>query len=209
MFTGLVQDTSRVARFERDASSECWNLWVETQLKTDSWNIGDSVANNGVCLTFVAKETSRVLFQVGPETLKVSNFSGLKLGQGVHLETSLKMGDPLGGHWVSGHVDTTARLLRRVPGHDVLTLSFSLEGPGRDKVAPFVVTKGSIAIDGVSLTVNAVRDIGTTTEFDVTLIPHTLKLTRFAELKEGDFVNIEADLIAKHAARYAEYWKGV
>jgi len=208
MFTGLVQDSSRVRNYEKAPGSDCWNLWIETSLSTESWKIGDSIAVNGVCLTIVTLEGPRVLFQVGPETLRVSNFASLKVGQGAHLETSLKMGDPLGGHWVSGHVDATATLAKRLPGQEVLTLVFRLEGTARDCVAPFVVAKGSIALDGVSLTVNAVRDKGPTTEFDVTLIPHTLKLTRFLELVEGDSVNVEADLIAKHAARYAEYWKG-
>ncbi|MEO5668986.1 MAG: riboflavin synthase [Bdellovibrionota bacterium] len=208
MFTGLIQDTSRVLSYEKDQASDCWNLWVETSLSTVSWKIGDSIATNGVCLTVVALDGRKVLFQVGPETLKATNFKDLKKGQGLHLESSLKMGDPLGGHWVSGHVDAPARVAKRIQGQEVLTLSFSVEGPDRDKVAPFLVPKGSVAVDGVSLTVNAVRDLGSSTEFDVTLIPHTLKLTRFSELTESDTVNIEADLIAKHAARYAEYWKG-
>jgi riboflavin synthase len=207
MFTGLVQDTARVLSFDKDSSSDTWNLWVESRLDSSNWKIGDSISNNGVCLTIVELRGSRILFQVGPETLKVSNFSKLKVGQGVHLETSLKMGDSLGGHWVSGHVDTTARLIRRVLGQEVLTLSFRLEGEGRDRVAPFLVPKGSIAIDGVSLTVNQVRDEFEATDFDVTLIPHTVKLTHFAELREGHDVNLEADLIAKHAARWATYWK--
>jgi riboflavin synthase len=207
MFTGLVQDTARVISFDKDASSDTWNLWVETRLDITTWQIGDSIANNGVCLTVVSKKGPQVLFQVGPETLRVSNFSKLRVGQGVHLEASLKMGDSLGGHWVSGHVDSTAYLFRRVPGQEVLTLSFRLEGEGRDRVAPFLVPKGSIAIDGVSLTVNQVRDSEGATDFDVTLIPHTVKLTHFADLREGDLVNLEADLIAKHAARWATYWK--
>jgi riboflavin synthase len=207
MFTGLVQDTARVISFQKDSSSDTWNLWVETRLDVSTWQVGDSIANNGVCLTVVSKKGAQVLFQVGPETLKVSNFSKLQVGQGVHLEPSLKMGDSLGGHWVSGHVDTTARLVSRIPSQEVLTLSFRLEGEGRDRVAPFLVSKGSIAVDGVSLTVNQVRDMAETTDFDVTLIPHTVKHTHFADLREGDFVNLEADLIAKHAARWATYWK--
>jgi riboflavin synthase len=208
MFTGLVQDTARVLTFEKDLASECWNLWVETRLKTADWNVGDSVANNGVCLTVVALDGPKVLFQVGPETLKVSNLAEVAPGDGVHLETSLRMGDPLGGHWVSGHVDGTGVILRSQPGHEVLTLTLRVENTASKHVAPYLVPKGSIAMDGVSLTVNAVRDTSQGTEFDVTLIPHTLKLTRFAELSPGDRLNLEADLMAKHAARYAEYWKG-
>ncbi len=208
MFTGLIQDTARVVSYQKDPGSDCWNLWVETRLPSQGWSVGDSIANNGVCLTLVARDGARVLFQVGPETLKVTNFSKLRVGEGVHLESSLRMGDPLGGHWVSGHVDATGRVLRRQEGSETLTLTIVLEGAGRNAVAPFLVAKGSIAMDGVSLTVNAVRDNADTTEFDVTLIPHTLKMTRFATLHEGDEVNLEADLIAKHAARYAAYWKG-
>lgn len=211
MFTGLVQDTAKVLSYSKDPSSECWNLWVETRLPTSAWGLGDSIANNGVCLTVVQIESSRVLFQVGPETLKVSNFSSLdpivNPSVGVHLETSLRAGDPLGGHWVSGHVDGVAQLKTRVEGHDVLTLVFEISGASQDKVAPFLVQKGSIAVDGVSLTVNELRDTSQGTEFEVTLIPHTLKITHFGALRIGDVVNLEADLIAKHAARYAEYWK--
>jgi riboflavin synthase len=206
MFTGLVQDTSRVLSYDQDRSSDCFNLWVETRLNTADWKIGDSIANNGVCLTVVRKDGPRVLFQVGPETLKVTNFAELKKDQGVHLEPSLKMGDSLGGHWVSGHVDGVARIKKLAPGQEVLTITFSVEGPSRDRVAPYLVPKGSIAVDGVSLTVNAVRDVAEATEFEVTLIPHTLQVTRFGELRENDGVNLEADLIAKHAARYAAYW---
>jgi riboflavin synthase len=219
MFTGLVQDTARVVSYAKDPSSDCWNLWVETRLPTKQWKLGDSIANNGVCLTIVKiqadeiqaageNKATRILFQVGPETLKVTNFENLKEGQGVHLESSLRAGDPLGGHWVSGHVDSCAILKDIQQGQEVLTLCFELEKKTAAQVAPFLVKKGSIAVDGVSLTVNEVRDTADgSTEFEVTLIPHTLQLTRFEQLKKGDRVNLEADLIAKHAARYAEYWR--
>lgn len=211
MFTGLVQDTAKIVSYEADSKSECWNLWLETRLPTQSWSLGDSIACNGVCLTIVAKEQlkeqSKVLFQLGPETLKITHFSKLNLDSGIHLETSLRAGDKLGGHWVSGHVDGMGRLKERREGHEVLTLTFVVEGEARPKIAPYLVKKGSIAVDGVSLTVNDVRDTSLDTEFDVTLIPHTLKLTRFGALKLGDSVNLEADIMAKHAARYADYWE--
>jgi riboflavin synthase len=211
MFTGLVQDTALIRSFLKDTASECWNLWVETRLPIQDWKLGDSIAVNGVCLTVVAKEGQSILFQIGPETLKVSTFGRMtqdpKSMDRVHLETSLRAGDPLGGHWVSGHVDGVATLKSYKAGSEVLTLCFEVASPFRDKIAPFLVQKGSVAVDGVSLTVNEIRDTTTTTEFEVTLIPHTLSLTHFAHLQVGDQVNLEADLMAKHAARYAEYWK--
>ncbi len=213
MFTGIIQESAIVESFEKSSEGDFFILIVRTQLDASAWKIGDSIANNGVCLTLVEKSvlpggSTLLRFDLGPETMAVSSFENLKFGDKLHLEPALKLGDPLGGHMVSGHVDATAVVSQIIPQQDILTLVFSLEGKGRNEVAPFLVKKGSIAVNGVSLTVNELKDTKHKTDFSVTLIPHTLELTHFLNLKLGDLVNIEADMMAKQAARYAEYWKG-
>lgn len=216
MFTGIVLGCATVESFEQAEDGDYKILWVETPFAKDSWKIGDSISHNGVCLTIVDKRDesgspsaigTKIRYDIGPETLKVSSYNSLKAKQRLNVESSLKAGDPLGGHWVSGHVDGTARLQSRVEMDDVLTLNFVVSSDSQDKTAPFMVTKGSLAIDGVSLTLNLVEEKDGETHFTVTLIPHTLEKTNFADLREGDLVNIEADIMAKQAARYAEYWR--
>lgn len=212
MFTGIVLGCATVESFEQAQDGDFKIMWVSTPFADASWKIGDSIAHNGVCLTIVEKSTNQkneplLRYDIGPETLKASNYNDLKAGQRLNVESSLKAGDPLGGHWVSGHVDGTARLHERIELEEVLTLNFVVSAESQDKTAPFMVTKGSLAIDGVSLTLNSVAEKDGETHFSVTLIPHTLEKTNFADLKVGDRVNIEADIMAKQAARYAEYWR--
>lgn len=226
MFTGIIQESALVQSFEKSPNGDFWILYVDTNLNSENWNIGDSISNNGVCLTIVEKsnveksnvdkkntnkdsnfEMTRLRFDVGPETMNVTNFASIKKGDGVHLEPALKMGDPLGGHLVSGHIDTVANVSEVIPAEDILTLGITISGNDRHLVAPFMVKKGSVAMNGASLTINEMKDDSTSTTFYVTLIPHTLELTHFSNLKVNDQVNIEADIMAKQAARYAEYWK--
>jgi riboflavin synthase len=221
VFTGLVQESARIVSFDAqgEAGQLRYVLRIDTQLpQAAEWKLGASIALNGVCLTVTesvaapAPGTRRLTFELSPETLSRTNFGALQPGAKIHaakihLETSLSLGDPLGGHLVSGHVDGVGRLQSRHKVQDFQKFTFSIEGDSRTRVAPFLVEKGSVAVDGVSLTVNEVHDDATrgATEFSVMLIPHTLQITRFGDVPVGDMVNLEADLLAKYVCRYRDF----
>ena len=165
-----------------------------------SIEVGASIANSGVCLTVVGVERraggSRISFDVGAETLAVTTLGRLRAGDRVNLERSLQVGDELGGHMVSGHVDGVAEILSRRDFDGMA--HFRFRAP--KDCAKFIAVKGSVALDGTSLTVNAVEG----DEFEVLLIPHTLEVTTWGERKAGDRVNIEVDQMARYAARLIE-----
>ena len=180
MFTGIVQAVGRIVSvkpFVVDAA----------RLPLARLKIGDSVCVQGACLTVVKKTGRKLGFDVSRETLRVT--AGLDRPGAVNLERALRLGDELGGHLVTGHVDGVGRLLRRTGS------IFVFQTP-RD-LSRYVAPKGSICIDGVSLTVNRVRGAA----FEVNLIPHTLKVTTLGRLAAGDRVNLEADLLARYAGR--------
>ena len=166
--------------------------------------VGASVANAGVCLTVVAVELigegSRLAFDVGAETLSVTTLGRWGKGTKVNLERSLRVGDELGGHMVSGHVDGLATIVSRRDFDGMA--HFRFRAPSA--LAKFIAVKGSVALDGTSLTVNAVEG----DEFEVLLIPHTLEVTTWGERKAGDQVNIEVDQMARYAARLIEAGQG-
>jgi riboflavin synthase len=159
--------------------------------------LGGSVAVNGACLTAVARRGRRFEADLGPETLARTTLGTLRPGDRVHLERPLRMGDPLGGHLVSGHVDGMGRLQTRRQHGDALALRIAAPA----ELAPFLAAKGSVTVDGVSLTINEVSGAS----FGVMLIPHTLSVTCLGERQKGERVNIEADLIAKHVARLMDH----
>jgi len=198
VFTGIVEGIGKVESL-RAATSGTRRLTVKTDLDVAKLPIGASIAVNGACLTIVARRSGRPSsFQadVGPETLACTTLGTLAAGARVHLERALRLGDSLGGHMVSGHVDGTGRVesARKRAGTLALRVSMS------DSLAPYLFTKGSISIDGVSLTVNRVEG----SSFEVLLIPHTLAVTLLGELRAGGRVNLEADMIAKQVARFVE-----
>jgi riboflavin synthase len=155
--------------------------------------IGGSIAVDGVCLTIVERAAGRFGADLGPETLALTTLGALDAGSRVHLERPLKVGDPLGGHMVAGHVDIMGTVTARRPVG--ASLELDIEAPAQ--VARFIAAKGSVAVDGVSLTVNTV--VGEV--FSVTLIPHTLEVTKLGDKGVGDSVNLEADMIVKHIDR--------
>jgi len=198
VFTGIVEGIGKVESL-RAGAGNTRRLTVKTSLDVGKLPLGASIAVNGACLTIVARRSGRPsMFQadVGPETLACTTLGDLGPGTQVHLEPALRLGDSLGGHMVSGHVDGTGRVesARKQAG----TLALRVSAP--DDVAPYLFKKGSIAIDGVSLTVNKVEGAS----FEVLLIPHTLEVTRLGELRAGSRVNLEADMIAKQVARFVE-----
>ncbi|PIW45887.1 MAG: riboflavin synthase [Zetaproteobacteria bacterium CG12_big_fil_rev_8_21_14_0_65_54_13] len=196
MFTGIIQDVGRIAAI--DSQPQQMHIQVETALDMQGWNLGDSVAVNGCCLTVTAfPAQSRFAATLSQETLDLTCFSAASVSDAVNLEPALKVGDPLGGHMVSGHVDGTGSVsgMRAAGEHSVFT--FLLPAA----LARYVVVKGSIAIDGVSLTVNSVDGCS----FSVNLIPHTLAHTTLGALKAGDKVNIETDMYGRYVERLTQF----
>jgi riboflavin synthase len=191
MFTGLVEALGRVERADEEGPGR--RLTIRWPGLGEPLVLGESVAVNGCCLTVVAAEPERFTVQAGPETLLRTNLGEKRAGDPVNLERSLRVGDRLGGHFVQGHVDTTARLRGRRPDGDWEFLAFAIEPAW----TPLMVAKGSIAVDGVSLTLVEVADDG----FSVMLIPHTLAVTTLGALRPGDRANIEADMLAKHVQK--------
>ena len=202
MFTGIVSDVGEV--LEMESLGERDRLTIASSWDARSIALGASIANAGVCLTVVAVEPrhggSRLAFDVGAETLAVTTLGGWRKGTRVNLERSLKVGDELGGHMVSGHVDGLAGIVSRRDFDGMA--HFRFRAP--HALARFIAVKGSVALDGTSLTVNAVEG----DEFEVLLIPHTLEVTTWDERKEGDTVNIEVDQMARYAARLIEAGQG-
>jgi len=191
MFTGLVEVLGRVERVDVEGAGR--RLTIAWPGLDEVLPIGASVAINGCCLTVVAADPGRFEVQAGPETLDRTNLGIKRAGDALNLERSLRVGDRVGGHFVQGHVDTTAALLERRPEGDWEFLAFDLD-PAWDAL---LVPKGSIAVDGVSLTLVEVAP----GRFSVMLIPHTLAATTLGTLAPGDRVNIEADMLAKHVAK--------
>lgn len=195
MFTGLVEALGRVEKVAEEGAGRRFRLVWPGLGELPA--IGESIAVNGCCLTVVATEMSadEVAFEVqaGPETLLRTNLGRKRPGDPVNLERSLRVGDRLGGHFVQGHVDTTATLAERRPEGEWDFLRFAIPA----EWTPLMVPKGSIAVDGVSLTL---VDVGPDW-FSVMLIPHTLAVTTLGTLAPGDPVNIEADMLAKHVRK--------
>jgi riboflavin synthase len=198
MFTGIVTGLGTVESL-RASPGGTRRLTVKTDLEVGKLPIGASIAVNGACLTLVARRSgrpSRFSADVGPETLGCTTLGALVAGARVHLEPALRLGDPMGGHMVSGHVDGTGRVAAATRTGD--TLALRVGAP--EAIAAYLLPKGWIALDGVSLTINQVA--GAT--FDVLLVPHTLKVTLLGQLRPGNPVNLEADMVAKQVARMVE-----
>ena len=190
MFTGLVQAKAIVVATEPAPPG------VRLTIKSPQLvgvELGESVAINGCCLTAVVSELGSVAFDAGPETLARTNLGRLRVGAPVNCERSLRVGDSLGGHFVTGHVDGLGQLAERVDEQDWSTFWFACAPQLTRLMAP----KGSIAVDGVSLTLVAVEPA----RFSVALIPHTLAATTLGDLKPGAAVNLENDLVAKYVDR--------
>lgn len=190
MFTGLIRDIGKVLDRKNNQSSAF--LKIETVLIKEL-NLGDSIAVNGVCLTASQLGNAWFSADVMPETWKATNLSGLKLGDRVNLEPALAAGDRLGGHLVSGHVDGVGRI--RSIGKEANAVIFDIAVPS--ELVKFIAHKGSVAVNGVSLTVQKVNGM----EMIISLIPHTVQETNLQFLKAGDLVNIEVDMVARQLSK--------
>lgn len=190
MFTGLVEGLGQVRRFIDESRGRRLTIDWHDLSAADPLKLGESVAVNGCCLTVVEFSDKSFEVQAGPETLDRTNLGDRRAGDRVNLERALKVGDRLGGHFVQGHIDTTAVLRDRRPEGEWEYLGFDIDAAWTS----LLVSKGSIAVDGVSLTpVNVGRE-----RFSVMLIPHTLAMTTLGLIRPGDRVNIETDILAKH-----------
>ncbi len=192
MFTGLIQDMGEIESLQHRGGGI--SLTISTQLDLRSVKVGDSISVEGVCLTVVRVSGRAFSVEISPETLGRTTLAFLKKGQSVNLETALKISDLLGGHLVSGHVDGTGEIAGVVREGNSWRYHFCVP----PEVSRYVIEKGSIAVDGISLTVAECGDQG----FSVSVIPHTAERTTLGKKKAGDRVNLENDLIAKYVEKF-------
>jgi riboflavin synthase len=191
MFTGLITDVGRLRA--REPLEKGIRFEIEPGLPVDEVAVGASIACSGTCLTVVEKGDNWFAVDVSAETLDKTTLGGWQAGRRINLERSLRLGDELGGHIVSGHVDGVAEIVDRGPYGEATR--FTIRPPA--DLAHFVASKGSVTLDGVSLTVNELSE----TSFGVCIIPHTLVCTTFGDLQPGDRVNVEIDMLARYVAR--------
>lgn len=193
MFTGIVSDVGEVRRIDNRSDL---HITIGTHFDVSAVEVGASIACAGICLTVVAKGSANDRWfemTASHETLSKTTVGRWEIGCGVNLERPLRVGDELGGHIVTGHIDATAAILEKAPEGESVRMTF--EAPPH--LMKFIAPKGSIALDGVSLTVNEVNG----RRFGANVIPHTLAVTTFGRLREGDHVNVEVDVLARYVAR--------
>ena len=192
MFNGIVYNQGLIKSIKKNPKYVQGSLVIEisSNISFKKTDIGESVCCDGVCLTLIRIKKKSFLFYLSKETLNRSNFKNAKIGKHINIEKSLHHGKKISGHYIQGHVDTTSVVKNITIIDRSWNVSFKLE----KKYKKFIVEKGSIAVNGVSLTVSKVR----TNSFQITIIPHTLKLTNLINLKIGDKVNIEFDMIGKY-----------
>ncbi len=196
MFTGIVEKTGKVLELAQAGGDV--RIRVEAPgMGLEHSNEGDSIAVSGVCLTMLQPRASGFMADVSAETLQLTTLGEMAIGSRVNLELALTLADRLGGHLVTGHVDGMGRLVSRTPDGRAERLEFELPA----ELARYVAKKGSICINGVSLTVNETQG----RRFAVCLIPHTLEITTLGELNPGDAVNIEVDLVARYLERLSNH----
>ncbi len=195
MFTGIIEEVGVVQAIHLSGNQARIRIAVHTVL--EDLKIGDSIAVNGACLTATEVSSNSFSADVSSETLRVTNLGTLHSGSRVNLERALRASDRLGGHLVQGHVDDTAKILAIRKDGD--TLVFTISVP--ESIRQYIVTKGSIAVDGISLTINACND----KSFTCTIIPHTVQQTTLGFKKVGDIINLESDIIGRYVEKLMRY----
>lgn len=192
MFTGLIIEMGEIISVKNRSGGVVLSL--ESNEIASTANIGDSISVNGVCLTVVNRNNNELSFDLSEETLRSTNLGSLKKGDKINLEPSLRPDSKIGGHFVTGHVDAVGRIRSKLTIGDML--KFEIEAPAN--IIHFLVEKGSVAVDGISLTVvDILKD-----SFTLVIIPHTAKLTTLGFKGPGDTVNIEVDILGKYVARF-------
>ena len=192
MFTGIIEGLGTISAIA--ASGQGSRMTITADFALDGTRIGDSIAVNGACLTAVTLSGARFTVDVAPETLQRSVLGKIKIGDRVNLERALRLSDRLDGHLVSGHVDGMATLRERKTLANAIIITYAAP----PQLTRYMIEKGSVAIDGTSLTINRVDQ----SSFDVSIIPHTASLTTVGLKKVGDRVNIETDMIGKYVERF-------
>jgi len=192
MFTGLIEEVGKVENINN--SYKDMKLTIKADKVLENTNIGDSIAVNGVCLTVTNIQNKNITFDVSNETLNRSNLRFLKIGDYINLERALRLSDRLGGHIVQGHVDTIGKIvsIKNFGNHTELIIEIP------EDYKYFVIEKGSIAIDGISLTINYIQN----NKISINIIPHTYQNTNLKYRKVGDFVNIEFDILGKYVLKF-------
>lgn len=193
MFAGLVEEVGRIGSLDR--RGEGMRLTISCKQVLEGVRVGDSIAVNGVCLTVVGFDSHQFWTDVMPETMNRSNLNHLALGSPVNLERALRVGDRLGGHFVQGHVDGMGRILLCTSRENAVLFRIGVP----PELTQWMVDQGSVAVNGISLTIVTVEPEA----FTVSIIPHTLRSTQLKEARAGDSVNIECDMIGKYAAKWA------
>jgi riboflavin synthase len=191
MFTGLIEDIGEIKKITRIGSGKQFVL--KSRIPAAEIKLGDSIAVDGVCLTATGFVEGGFSVDVSPESLKRTTLDARRVGDRVNLERALRLSDRLGGHLVSGHVDGAAVVFSVVKIADFIKIDFKAEG----NILKYIIEKGSVAVDGISLTVNGCSDNG----FEVMIIPHTFSHTTLGQRKKGDKVNIENDIISKYVEK--------
>lgn len=198
MFTGIIQATGKITRLE--ITEKHAKLGISAaEIAKQNLPLGASVAVNGICLTVISWQNDEFTVDVMPETMKRTNLGKLTTGSLVNLEPSLSLNGKLDGHLVAGHVDTTAEIISRSENENAIELRFKVP----HKYDPYLVEKGSVAIDGISLTVTMAQN----DEFGVSLIPYTIANTTLAHYHVHDQVNLEMDMIGRYAVKQIQAWK--
>jgi riboflavin synthase len=192
MFTGIIQELGEVININKISGGLSLQLKAD-KIALDS-NLGDSISVNGVCLTVVKKEGNKLSFDLSDETLRKTNLGNLRIGEKVNLEPSLTPQSKIGGHFVTGHIDTTGIIRSKCRIGEMMKIGFEVP----EDIMKFLVEKGSIAVDGISLTIVDILRKG----FTVVIIPHTAKLTTLGFKDIGDTVNIEADILGKYVVNF-------
>lgn len=192
MFTGLVEEIGKISKIRKGINS--YQISIEAKYILSDIKLGDSIATNGACLTVVEKNNSNFTVDIMAETVKLTSFDKMKLGDTVNLERAMRLSDRLGGHLVSGHIDGIGKI-NKIKKEDIANI-ISIEAP--QELLNQMLNKGSIAIDGISLTITHVSS----KEFQVSIIPHTSKETTLLKKSIGDLVNLETDMIGKYVLRF-------
>jgi riboflavin synthase len=194
MFTGIITDIGTIKALEQRGDLRAT---IETHYATAGIDLGASIACSGVCLTVIDKGANWFTVDISGETLRCSNASAWELNTRLNLERALKVGDELGGHIVSGHVDGVGSIIAIEPAGDSHVVRFAAS----TDLAPYIAPKGSVTLNGVSLTVNEVTDVDDGVHFTINVIPHTWQHTSFGSAAVGDAVNIEIDVLARYLSR--------
>ena|SRR3989344_7035125 len=189
MFTGIIQKTAKLKRIEHFANES--KLFLE--LVSNDIQLGESIAVNGVCLTVAEIDKNSCLFYISPETIRCTNLGALSENSFVNIERALRVGDSLSGHFVQGHVDGTAKLISVEKAGQSWACNFTLP----EELLRYCIEKGSIALNGISLTINKIEG----GKIFIQIVPHTWQNTNFAYVKPGDIVNVEVDILAKYTEK--------